>query len=188
MRNMSSLFQSEKLEILFDRATMQERLQELADEVCQDHATIEKPLVVIGVLKGAALIMSDLVRMLDRPVEMDFIRCASYHGGTESSGEIELLLDVSMDLRGRHVLVVEDIIDTGLTIKFVLEHLESKGAESVKLLSLLEKPTKNTSGVHGDYVGYEINDHFVVGYGLDLKEELRNLPFVGVCKDTSVVG
>jgi hypoxanthine phosphoribosyltransferase len=139
-------------------------------------------LVCVGILKGSFVFLADLVRRIDLPLVVDFIGLSSYGDATESSGVVQLTQDLSRPIAGKHVLVVEDIVDTGLTMRYLLENLQTRGPASLALASFLEKPEKNKSGVAIDYLGFSIPDRFVVGYGLDAGSLHRNLPFVGVVK------
>ncbi|EYR62291.1 hypoxanthine phosphoribosyltransferase [Actinotalea ferrariae CF5-4] len=153
------------------------RLDALAGEIDADYAGRE--LLLVGVLKGAVMVMADLARRLHCPVEMDWMAVSSYGAGTTSSGVVRILKDLDTDLTGRHVLIVEDIIDSGLTLSWLLANLRSRGAASVEIATLLRKPEAAKVDVEVRYVGFDIPTEFVVGYGLDYAEKYRNLPFVG---------
>lgn len=170
----------DKIEILLSSEKIAERVSELGAQITADYESISKPLVLVSVLKGAAVILTDLMRHIDLPVEIEFLRISSYGDETESSGKITQSLDVSTDLKDRHVLIVEDIVDTGLSADYLLNHLKTKSCASVKLCSLLEKPEKSKGTIPIDYLGFSIADSFVVGYGLDYAGIYRNLPFIGV--------
>jgi hypoxanthine phosphoribosyltransferase len=137
-------------------------------------------LICVGILKGSFVFLADLVRAIDLPCAVDFIALSSYGDATQSSGVVQLTQDLSRPIAGKHILIVEDIIDTGLTMRYLFENLKTRTPKSIKLAALLEKPEKNKSGVKADYLGFAIADRFVVGYGLDFKNHYRNLPFVGV--------
>lgn len=154
-----------------------EMVSELADRISSEYAG--QDLLVVGVLKGGWVFMADLVRRLTIPVGCDFVRISSYGAGTESSGEPELLLDITETLAGRHVLVIDDIIDTGISVDWLLAHLQAKQPASLELCVLLDKPARRRVAVEPKYVGFEIPDRFVVGYGIDYAERCRELPYIG---------
>ncbi|MGF1646935.1 MAG: hypoxanthine phosphoribosyltransferase [Kineosporiaceae bacterium] len=159
--------------VLFSEERIRERIGELAVQI--DARYDGGDLLLVGVLKGAVMVMADLARALATPVTMDWMAVSSYGSGTRSSGVVRILKDLDTDLTGRRVLVVEDIVDTGLTLSWLVRNLASRGPDSVEVLALLRKPTAATSDVQVDYVGFEIADEFVVGYGLDYSERYRNL-------------
>jgi len=152
------------------------RVGELGAAIARDHAG--QPLHLICVLNGAFLFMADLVRAIDLPLTVDFISVSSYGSRTESSGEVRLVKDLDQSLKGKHVVLVEDIVDTGLTMRYLLQYLEGRGPLSVKVAALLSKPSRRLVAVDVDYLGFEIEDAFVYGYGLDVDHLHRNLPFV----------
>lgn len=153
-----------------------ERIHDLGDEICRAYEG--QPLHLICVLNGAFIFMADLVRAIDLPLTMDFLSVSSYGSRTETSGEVKLNKDLDMSLKNRHVLLVEDIIDTGLTMQYLLNYLKGRGPLSVKVASLLSKPSRRQVDVPIDFLGFEIEDAFVYGYGLDIAHVYRNLPFV----------
>lgn len=165
------------VEVLISREKVEERIKELAKEIEKDYAG--KNLVCVGLLKGSVMFMSDIIKSIDLDLRIDFMKVSSYGGGTNSTGVVKILKDVDVDLAGKDVLIVEDIIDTGLTILNVKDFLNKKNPNSVKVCTLLDKPSRRVVEVKGEYVGFEIPDEFVVGYGLDLDEKYRNLPYVG---------
>lgn len=165
------------VEVLISREKVEERIKELAKEIEKDYAG--KELVCVGLLKGSVIFMADLIKAVDLDLRIDFMKVSSYGSGTNSTGVVKILKDVDVDLAGKDVLIVEDIIDTGLTILNVKDFLSKKNPKSVKVCTLLDKPSRRVVEVKGEYVGFEIPDEFVVGYGLDLDEKYRNLPFVG---------
>jgi len=166
-------------EVLIGEEEIARKVQELGEAISRDYAGREIRLV--GVLTGAAVFLSDLMRRIRAPVQVDFLRCRSYGDGTESSG-VSLLQDLVEPVEGCHVLVVEDIIDTGTTLNRLLNDLEARGAASVQVVALLDKPSRRKVPVKVDYVGFTVPDEWVVGYGLDFAQRYRNLPFVGVLK------
>ncbi|NTW85493.1 MAG: hypoxanthine phosphoribosyltransferase [Holophagaceae bacterium] len=163
---------------LLTEAQIRTRVQELGAQLTQDYAG--KDLVVIGLLNGVFPFIADLVRAMDMDLNISFMQVASYGGGTESTGEVHILKDLDRGIQGRHALIVEDIVDTGLTLFKVGKLLRDREPASLKVCTLLDKPSRRKVQVPVDYVGFTIEDHFVVGYGLDLDDKLRNLPYVGV--------
>ena len=164
-------------EILVQPDELRARVQQLGAQISRDYAG--RDLLLVGVLKGAIFFLSDLMREIEIPVEVDFMAVASYGSATESSGVVRILKDLDADLTGRHVLIVEDIIDSGLTLSWLLSNLRSRGPASVEVAALLRKPDAAKVDVLVRYVGFDIPNEFVVGYGLDYAERYRNLPFVG---------
>jgi hypoxanthine phosphoribosyltransferase len=165
-------------EILIDRETLAARVAELGAEVSADYEG--RDLLLIGVLKGAVFFMADLMRHLTVPCEVDFMAISSYGAATDSSGIVRILKDLDINIEGRHVLVVEDIIDSGLTLSYLIRNLESREPATLEVCALLTKPSRREIDVPVRYVGFEIPNKFVVGYGLDFAERYRNLPYVGV--------
>ena len=165
-------------EILIEEERIQSRIRELGAELSVDYAGRE--LLLVGVLKGAVFFMADLMRSLTVPCEIDFMAISSYGASTDSSGVVRILKDLDINVEGRHVLVVEDIIDSGLTLSYLLRNLESREPASLEICALLTKPTRREIDVPVRYVGFEIPNKFVIGYGLDYAERYRNLPYVGV--------
>jgi hypoxanthine phosphoribosyltransferase len=164
-------------EVLISSEQISQRIGELAAQVDADYA--ERELLLVGVLKGAVMVMADLARAMHSPVQMDWMAISSYGSGTKSSGVVRILKDLDTDISGRHVLVVEDIVDSGLTLSWLLGNLRSRGPASVEVCTLLSKLTPARMAVDVAYTGFEIDDAFVVGYGLDYAERYRNLPFIG---------
>ena len=163
--------------VLVTEAEIQDRLAGLAKEVAADYHG--RDLLLVGVLRGAVMVMADLAREFDRHVEMDWMAISSYGSGTTSSGVVRILKDLDTDITGRHVLVVEDIIDTGLTLTWLVSNLTTRGPASVEVCTLLRKPEAQQMSVPVKYVGFDIPNEFVVGYGLDYAERYRNLRCVG---------
>jgi hypoxanthine phosphoribosyltransferase len=168
-------------EILIDEATLHARISELGDEITRDYSGRD-PLL-IGVLKGAVFFMADLMRQLEIPCEVDFMAISSYGAGVDSSGVVRILKDLDVSIEGRNVLVVEDIIDSGLTLSYLLRNLEARRPASLEVCALLTKPERRQNEVVCRYVGFEIPNRFVIGYGLDFAERYRNLPYIGVLRD-----
>lgn len=165
------------IKTLLTRETVENRIKELAKEIEKDYQG--KELMVIGLLKGSIVFMTDLIKEIDLPLVIDFMSVSSY-SGTTSTGVIKILKDTDIDVKGKDVLIVEDIIDTGLTLSHVKKLLINRGTKSLKICTLLDKPARRTVDMKGDYVGFEIPDEFVVGYGLDYDQRHRNLPYIGI--------
>ena len=165
--------------VLHTEAELQARLAEMARQIEADYDTSNPPLLV-GVLKGAVMVMADFARRLERDVTMDWMAVSSYGAGTKSSGVVQIRKDLDTDLTGKHVLIVEDIIDSGLTLSWLLENFASRGAASGEVFALLRKPDAAKVEVHCRYVGFDIPNEFVVGYGLDYAERYRDLPYIGL--------
>jgi len=169
--------------VVVSATDIQEKIAELARKVEADYeADTESPLLLVGVLKGAFVFMADFARELRQPAEVEFMAVSSYGSSTTSSGVVRILKDLDRDIAGRHVLVVEDIIDSGLTLSWLLKNLASRNPASVRVVALLRKPDAIKVPVEVPYVGFDIPNEFVVGYGLDYDEQYRGLPFVGVLK------
>ncbi|MFP3974778.1 MAG: hypoxanthine phosphoribosyltransferase [Dehalococcoidia bacterium] len=171
----------ENIKILISRDRIRGKVAELAAQVQKDYA--DRNPLLIGVLKGSFMFMADLVRALDMPLEVEFVRLSSYGSAKESSGEVEVIHDVNLTVEGRDVLVVEDIVDTGLSLRFLLDNLQGRNPSSLRLCTLLDKPSRRKTPVEIDYLGFTIPDKFVVGYGLDFNERFRNLPDVCYLED-----
>ena len=163
----------EKLKVLLGRQQIEAKIGELAAAIERDYR--DKNPLLVGVLKGSFIFLADLVRALSLPLEIEFVRLSSYVG-RDTSGRVEVVQDVRTSIEGRHVLVVEDIVDTGLSLNFLLEHLRRKNPASLKLCALLDKPSRRRVSLSIDYLGFTIPDRFVVGYGLDYDEKFRHLP------------
>lgn len=179
-----SEFTNPNLEVLITTEQLQNRISELGAQIARDYAG-RNPLL-IGVLKGACTFLSDLMRAADIQLGIEFMAISSYGASMRTSGEVRILKDLDVAIEGRHILVVEDIVDTGLTLNYLLANLKSRGAASVKLAALLDKFERREKDVPIDYLGFQIPDKFVVGYGLDYAERYRNLPFIAVVKDPNV--
>ncbi len=173
-----SEFTQPNLRVLLSAEQIRVRIQELGRQITEEYAG--KSLLLVGVLKGAIPFTADLLRAIDLPVQLDFIAVSSYGASTKSSGEVRILKDLDASLKGLHVLVVEDIVDTGLTLTYLLDNFRRREAESVRVAALLDKPERRIKEVAVDYVGFPIPNEFVVGYGLDYAERYRNLPYVAV--------
>ena len=168
-----------RIENLIDRKTVENRIKELAKQIEKDYAGEE--VYCVGLLKGSVVFLSDLVKEINSPVIIDFMSVSSYGSETVSSGDVKILKDTDLDLRGKHVLIVEDIIDTGLTLEHVIRYFkESKGVKTLKTCTLLSKPERRKVNRDIDYVGFDVPDKFVIGYGLDYDQKYRNLPYIAV--------
>ena len=163
--------------VLIDEKRIEARLTEIADELNREYHG--QKLIVVGVLKGAFMFMSDLIKKLTVDTEVYFLKAESYGSGTKTSGEVKITKDIEKDIKGENVLIVEDIIDSGYTMREVLKLLEEREPKSLKLCSCLSKPSRREYDVEIDYLGFEIPDEFVIGYGLDYAEQYRNLPYIG---------
>lgn len=172
------MYGKEIAKILVSKEDIAKRVKEIAAEINRDYAG--KPLLVVCILRGATIFFADLFRELTGDVEVDFIAVSSYGSGASSSGEVKMLKDFSSPVAGKNLLIVEDIIDTGVTLVYLKKLLEARGPESVKLCALLDKPSRRKVELKGDYIGFEIPNEYVVGYGLDYAEKFRNLPDVCV--------
>ena len=175
----------ENVSVLISEEQIRERVKELGAQITKDYAG--KEILLIGVLKGAVVFMSDLMRCIDLPVEIDFMSVSSYGSGTKTTGNIKILKDTDVSVEGRDILIAEDILDTGITLSNLKELLIKRGAKSLKICTILNKPGRRQSAVTADYVGFDVPDEFIVGYGLDYDKMYRNLPYVGIL-DPSVYG
>ena len=173
-------------EILLDSETVANRVAELGAQIAADYEGRDP--VLVSVLKGSLVFLADLMRAMDLPTAIDLMELSSYGSGTESTGQVRILKDLSKPIQGRHVIVVEDIIDTGLTLNYLLGYLADREPASMKIVCLLDKPARRLADIDIDYVGFTIPDRFVIGYGLDYDERYRNLPYVGVLKPSVYSG
>src|SRR5919205_271399 len=176
-----SEFNNPNLAVLLSEEQIQARIKELGAQITHDYAG-QNPLL-IGVLKGACFFLSDLMRAIDTRLSLEFMAISSYGSSTRTSGEVRIMKDLDVPIEGRHIVVVEDIVDTGLTLSYLLANLKSRGAATVKLAALLDKFERREKEVPIDYLGFQIPDKFVVGYGLDFAERYRNLPYIAVVKN-----
>ena len=166
--------------VLVSAQQLKERTRELADQINKDYNGEE--LVLITLLKGGVMFAVDLMRMLDMPVDIDFMCASSYNSSTTSSGTIKIKKDIDCSIEGKNVLIAEDIIDSGMTLKYIVEMLKERNPKSIEICTILDKPSRRKVDVDVKYVGFEIPDEFVVGYGLDYAQKHRNLPYVGILK------
>ncbi|MFD0698924.1 hypoxanthine phosphoribosyltransferase [Paenibacillus sp. GCM10027628] len=167
-------------EVLYSEEQIQNKIKELGEQLSSDYEG-KNPLVIC-VLKGAFIFMADLVKQIRVPLELDFMAVSSYGQSTKSSGVVKIIKDLDVPVEGRHILIVEDIIDSGLTLSYLIDVLERRNAKSISVVALFNKPARRTVELEPDYSGYELPDEFVVGYGLDYAEKYRNLPFIGILK------
>lgn len=167
-------------EVLFSEEQLKKRVQEIAGEIQRDYAG--KEIMLISVLRGSFIFMADLCRAIDLPCTLDFMAVSSYGKGTSSSGQVQITKDLSEDISGRHIIVVEDILDSGNTLSYLLKILQHRHPASIRLCTLLDKPERREKPITADYVGFTVPNAFIVGYGLDYAEKYRNLPYIGVLK------
>ena len=165
------------IDVMISEEEIANKVKELAKQIEKDYEG--EQLLVVGILKGASVFVSDLIRKIDLDVNIDFMSVSSYGNGTESSGTVRILKDLDVDIAGKNVLIVEDIIDSGLTLSNLVKELKIRNPKSLKLCTLLDKPQRRTSNIPVDYVGFVIEDKFIVGYGIVWAEKYRNLPYIG---------
>ena len=171
---------AERIEVLLTEEEIDKRIQEIGNQISQDYAG--KQVHLVCVLKGGSFFMCELAKRITVPVSLDFMSVSSYGGDTESSGVVRIVKDLDEPLTDRHVIVIEDIVDSGRTLSYLLDMLRSRGPLDVRLCTLLDKPDRRVVDVKVDYTGFEIPDEFVVGYGLDYDQKYRNLPYIGMVK------
>lgn len=169
-------------EILITEEEIRTKVEELGRLITRDYQG--KDLLLVGILKGAVIFMSELVQKIEFPVKMDFMAVSSYGKSSTSTGEVRIIKDLDYSVEGKHILVVEDIIDTGYTLSYLIDNLEKRGAKSVRACTFLDKPDRRKVDIPVDYMGYEVPDEFIVGYGLDYAEMYRNLPYVAALKES----
>ena len=167
-------------EILFSEEQLRQRVQELGAQITKDYA--EKAPVLASVLRGSYIFMADLTRAIQLPIHVDFMAVSSYGSGTKSSGQVQITKDLSDDIEGRDLIIVEDILDSGNTLYYLMQILQARAPASIRLCTLLDKPERRTKPITADYCGFSIPDAFVVGYGLDYAEKYRSLPYIGILK------
>ena len=171
---------AERIEVLLTEQDVDKRIQEIGDQISRDYAG--KNVHLVCVLKGGSFFMCELAKRITVPVSIDFMSVSSYGGNTKSSGVVRIVKDLDEPLAGKHVIVIEDIVDSGRTLSYLLDMLRSRGALDVRLCTLLDKPDRRVAEVEVEYVGFKIEDKFVVGYGLDYDQKYRNLPYIGIVK------
>ncbi|ADC88467.1 hypoxanthine phosphoribosyltransferase [Staphylococcus lugdunensis] len=167
-------------EIILTEEEIQTLCKTLGEQITQDYQN--KPLVCVGILKGSVMFMADLIKRIDTHLAIDFMDVSSYHGGTESTGEVQIIKDLGTSIENKDVLIIEDILETGTTLKSITELLQSRKVNSLEIVTLLDKPNRRKADIEAKYVGKKIPDEFVVGYGLDYGEHYRNLPYIGTLK------
>lgn len=166
--------------VLLSEVQIADKVKELGEKLTEDYKG--KELLVVGILKGSNVFMSDLIRHINLPLKIDFMMVSSYGNATESTGVVKIIKDIEQSISDKHVLIVEDMIDSGLTLKYLTEMLATRKPASIKLCTLLDKPARRQESVKVDYIGYEMPDEFLVGYGIDYAEHYRNLPYIGILK------
>ena len=176
------MFGSEVERILISEEEIRERCKELGAELTKAYAADADKLMLVGLLKGSVPFMAELMKYIELPLQLEFMDVSSYEGGTESTGDIRIIKDLDCSIRGLDILLVEDIVDTGRTLSVVKQLLYNKGAQRVKVVSLLDKPSRRVIEIDADYVGFTIPNEFVIGFGLDFDQRYRNLPYIGVLK------
>ncbi len=169
-------------EILYSEEQLRARIKVLGEEITRAYADKTEPIVLVSVLRGSYIFMADLSRAIDLPVQIDFMSVSSYGAGTKSSGQVEIKKDLSDSIEGVHVIVVEDILDSGNTLSYLLQVLQARNPASIALCTLLDKPERREKPIYADYVGFTVPNAFIVGYGLDYAEQYRNLPYIGILK------
>src|SRR3712207_961913 len=169
-------------EVLFSEEKLKEKVQEIGKKITEDYKG--KQLILVGILKGSVPFMADLMKCVEMPCQIDFMDVSSYGNSTESSGVVRILKDLEFEVEGKDILIVEDIVDTGTTLEYLKTYLKSKNPSSVSVACLLNKPDRRKVEVDVKYLGYEVPDEFLVGYGLDYAEKYRNLPFIGILKES----
>ncbi|MBN1063467.1 hypoxanthine phosphoribosyltransferase [Clostridium botulinum] len=167
-------------EILFDEETLNKKIKEIAEKISVDYKGRE--LVVVGILKGSVLFAAELIKNISIPCEIDFMAVSSYGNSTETSGVVRILKDLDYSIEGKDILLVEDIVDSGVTLSYLLKYLKARKANTIEIVSLLNKSARRKAEVYAKYIGFEVPDSFIVGYGIDYAEKYRNLPFIGVLK------
>ena len=168
--------------VVFSEEQIQQRIAEMAKEITEDYKDVKEDIFCVAIMKGAVMFYTDLLRKLELPVHLDFMIASSYGNGTSTTGSVKILKDLDYDIEGKHLIVIEDIIDTGTTMNYLSKYFKERKPKSVKLCSLLSKPSRRLVDVNIDYCGFTVPDEFLVGYGLDYAEIYRNLPYIGVLK------
>ena len=177
MERLDCVVKSDMKELLFDEETIKNRVEELGKEITKHYENDESELVVVGILRGSTLFFADLIRFVNLPISIDFMAISSY-GNSSQSGIVKIVKDLEADVTGKNILIVEDIIDTGKTLKYLLHYFQERGAKTVKVASMLDKPERRLVEISGDFVGFEVPNDFIVGYGLDYNQSYRNLPYI----------
>ena len=177
---MNDNMKEDVLRVLLSEDEIREKVRELGGKITADYKNSN--LMLVTVLKGAVVFLADLMRQIDVPAEIDFMVVSSYGSGVKSSGVVKIVKDLDVPLAGKDILIVEDILDSGLTLSYIKELLESRGPRSIRIATLLDKPSRRKVDLQADYIGFSVPDEFVVGYGLDYDEKYRNLPYIGILK------
>ena len=177
---MNDNMKEDVLRVLLSEDEIREKVRELGGKITADYKNSN--LMLVTVLKGAVVFLADLMRQIDVPAEIDFMVVSSYGSGVKSSGVVKIVKDLDVPLAGKDILIVEDILDSGLTLSYIKELLESRGARSIRIATLLDKPSRRKVDLQADYIGFSVPDEFVIGYGLDYDEKYRNLPYIGILK------
>lgn len=177
---MNDNMKEDVLRVLLSEDEIREKVRELGGKITADYKNSN--LMLVTVLKGAVVFLADLMRQIDVPAEIDFMVVSSYGSGVESSGVVKIVKDLDVPLAGKDILIVEDILDSGLTLSYIKELLESRGPRSIRIATLLDKPSRRKVDLQADYIGFSVPDEFVIGYGLDYDEKYRNLPYIGILK------
>ena len=168
-------------EVLYNEDELRDRVRQMGAKISNDY--LGKELILIGVLKGSVIFMADLLKEITIPCKMDFMAVSSYGNSTETSGVVRILKDLDFEIQGKDILIVEDIIDSGITLKYLMKYLKGRKPNSLEIVCLLNKPDRRKVDIDVKYLGYDVPDHFLVGYGLDFAEKYRNLPYVGILKE-----
>ena len=177
---MNDNMKEDVLRVLLSEDEIREKVRELGGKITADYKNSN--LMLVTVLKGAVVFLADLMRQIDVPAEIDFMVVSSYGSGVKSSGVVKIVKDLDVPLAGKDILIVEDILDSGLTLSYIKELLESRGPRSIRIATLLDKPSRRKADLQADYIGFSVPDEFVIGYGLDYDEKYRNLPYIGILK------
>ena len=170
------------LKVVYSEEQLKEKIAELGRRITEDYKGVKEEIYCVGILKGAVMFYTDLLRQIDLPFRFDFMIASSYGNGTSTTGSVKILKDLDYDIEGKHLIIIEDIIDSGTTMNYLMKYFRERKPKSVKLCSLLSKPSRRTVDVNIDYCGFEVPDEFLVGDGLDYAEVYRNLPYIGVLK------
>ncbi|EGL38740.1 hypoxanthine phosphoribosyltransferase [Parvimonas micra] len=177
MERLDNVVKSDMKDLLFDEKTIKNRVEDLGKEITKHYENDESELVVVGILRGSTLFFADLIRYINLPISIDFMAISSY-GNSSESGVVKIIKDLEADVTGKNILIVEDIIDTGKTLKYLLNYFKERGAKTVKIASMLDKPERRLVEISGDFVGFAVPNDFIVGYGLDYNQSYRNLPYI----------
>lgn len=169
-------------EVLLNEEAIKEKIKVLGAQITEDYRG--KDLILLGILKGSVMFMSDLMKEINLPCKMDFMAVSSYGDATQSSGIVKIIKDLDFEIKDKHILIIEDIIDTGITLKYLMKYLSARNPSSLEIVCLLNKPERRKEQLEVKYLGFDVPDHFLVGYGLDYAETYRNLPYIGILKES----